>query len=280
MHKGAYVWGVLAIVGVAAVSVFLFVGMPHAASAPAQDSGPLPVLTEGIQLDVAQKRPPLAQEQEAAINALATSDSGTEARPDPMQMAHFGALPEEALSDAEQVQLKQQVDVATAAVAGLDTPAEAARMGYTQASRELRGIGSHWVNWTLIDKPFDPAQPAMLLYATIGGVQKLVGYSYFIKSDTEPAGFAGPNDMWHKHGSICLLNGWLVSEGEDKDACPGTWLYASKLWMMHAWVNPEFKNPWGLFGMMNPLVCPDTLECEEFKEPSKTMQQMQHEQTH
>jgi len=269
MHKGAYVWGLLAIAGVAAVSVFLYIGLPHAASVPAQDVGPPPVLTAGNQLDVALKRPPLAAEQEAALVALATSDAGSEARPDPMTMAHFGALPEEALSDAEQMQLKQQVDIATAAVAGLDTPAEAARMGYTQASRELSGIGSHWVNWTLIDKPFDPARPSMLLYATMGGVQKLVGYSYFTKADTEPAGFAGPNDMWHKHGSICLLNGWLVSEGEGKAACPGTWLYASRLWMMHAWVNPEFPNPWGLFGMMNPGVCPDGLECKDIKAASE-----------
>lgn len=265
MEKGMHVWGALAVLVVAAASVSLYMRLPQSAPASAV-AEPLPVLTSGIQLEVAQKRPPLPAQQQAALDALAASDPGLVARADPMQMVHAGAIKELPLSFAEQAEFEGQLALATGAVAGLDTPAEAAAAGYTQASRELPGIGSHWVNWALIDKPFDPARPAMLLYATLRGTQKLVGYSYFVKSDTEPKGFAGQNDMWHQHGSLCLLNGWLVGEGIEKSECPGTWLYGSKLWMMHAWVSPVFVNPWGIFGMMNPNVCPDGLECKDLKD--------------
>ncbi len=279
MEKGMHVWGVLAAIAVAAVSVYVYMGMPQAQSKPMQD-GPLPVLTSGIQLDVALTRPPLPQAQQAALDVLAANDAGAVARPDPMPMAHFGPGAEVPLGTTEQVQLDAEIAAATVAAAGLDTPQKALAAGYTQASRELAGIGSHWVNWTLIDKPFDPAKPSMLLYATIGGVQKLVGYSYFVQSDTEPKGFAGQNDMWHRHGSLCIVNGWLVGEGEGKAECPGTWLYASKLWMMHAWVAPGFENPWGLFGMMNPNVCPDGLKCSELKGVQSSTPETQHKHTH
>lgn len=275
-----YVWGVVAALGVAALSLYLYMGMPEAKSDSLAQDRSLPVLTEANQLYVALKRPPLPPEQEAAVQALAKHDAHSEARPDPMTMVHGGPMPEKPLSDQEQTELKLQLANATAAVAGLDTPKEAAAMGYTQASRELAGIGSHWVNWTQISKPFDPAKPSMLLYATIDGVQKLVGYSYFIESDTEPRGFAGSNDMWHQHGSLCFVNGWLVSEGEDKAACQGDFVYASKLWMMHAWVAPEFPNPWGTFGMMNPNVCPDGLECSELKGVQSSTSEMEHQHTH
>lgn len=274
-----HVWGAIAVLAVAAASVYLYMKLPHSAPVPAV-AGPLPVLTSGIQLDVALTRPPLPQAQQAALDALAASDAGSAARPDPMPMAHFGPGAQEPLGTTEQAQLDAEIAAATVAAAGFDTPEEASAAGYTQASRELAGIGSHWVNWTLIDKPFDPTKPSMLLYATMGGVQKLVGYSYFVQSDTEPMGFAGPNDMWHRHGSLCILNGWLVGEGEGKAECPGTWLYASKLWMMHAWVAPEFENPWGLFGMMNPGVCPDGLECKEFKQSASQIPDMEHQHTH
>lgn len=264
MRTGMHAWGLLAAAGVAAASVFLYMQLPGAAPAATQGAGPPTVFAASDQLYVAQNRPALPQEQEAAVQALAAVGEGSGAPTNLMAEEHVGPKDEEPLTSAQQTVLGQELQVATAAVAGLDTLAEASAMGYTQSSAEIEGVGAHWVNWTLIDKPFDPARPSMLLFATIGGVQRLVGYSYFVRADQEPAGFAGPNDIWHRHNSICILNGWRVFENRPKEDCPGDWLSGGDLWMLHAWVVPDFKNPWGTFGMMNPLVCPDgrQLECE------------------
>ena len=258
-----YAWGALAALGVAAASLWLM--RPALGAAP--EFKVLP--SEGSSLEVALGRPPLPAAQEAALRALALRDPGTAARPYPSDMEHKGPMRELALSAEEEQALAQELAAARAAAAGLDTPAKARAAGYIQSSEGIPGIGAHWVNWTLIDKPFDPARPSMLLFATLGGRERLVGYSYFMQSDTEPEGFAGKGDEWHLHGSLCIVNGWHASEGKPKEDCPGTWLYASTLWMSHAWVVPEFESPWGVFSTYNPTVCPDGTEpqCADLRPP-------------
>ena len=73
------------------------------------------------------------------------------------------------------------------------------------------GVGVHWVDWTLIDAPFDPARPAMLLFDERAGATELVGFSYWVRTPT-PDGFAGSNDVWHQHTNLCIVNGWVDRE--------------------------------------------------------------------
>src|SRR5918993_1570997 len=70
---------------------------------------------------------------------------------------------------AEQATFDQQWATAVAAVAALDTPAELAEAGYVQAAVQGAGVGVHYVDWTRIDQPFDPARPAMVLVDERGG---------------------------------------------------------------------------------------------------------------
>lgn len=262
MRRGMYAWGALAALGVAAASLWLM--RPALGAAPESR-----VLPGSNPLEVALGRPPLPPAQGAALQALALGDPGTVARPYSKDMEHKGPMCEAPLSAQDERALAQELAAARAAAATLDTPAKAKAAGYIQASPELPGVGTHLINWTLIAQPFDPAQPSMILFATIGGVEKLVGFSYYVQSDTEPTGFTGPSDTWHRHKSLCIVNGWAMSEKQPKEKCRGEWLDGNDLWMSHVWVVPEFESPWGVFSTYNPTVCPDGTEpqCADLRPP-------------
>ena len=85
--------------------------------------------------------------------------------------------------------------------------------GYMLASYFLPGFGTHWINWTYVNKPFDPAHPAMLLYDGDGTDAHLVAVSYYVRSENGPPnGFAGANDRWHRHFGTCYAGGFLIGE--------------------------------------------------------------------
>ena len=94
----------------------------------------------------------------------------------------------------------------------LDTGAEAVAAGHTRVAVQGAGVGVHWVNWILIDQPFDLARPSMLLFDERNGREDLVGYSYWLRTDPAPDGFAGANDVWHQHTNLCVVNGWIDRE--------------------------------------------------------------------
>ena len=144
--------------------------------------------------------------------------------------------------------------------------ARAARnAGYVLASRALPGIGAHWVKWSLVDRPFDPSQPAMLLTDGNGPDAPVVGLSYFVRSRTRPAGFAEAAAPWHQHAGLCLVRGRLVAESVTRRAdCAGgdgDLLAGRDLWMLHAWVVRDRANPWGAFAPINPALCPTRASC-------------------
>ena len=161
-----------------------------------------------------------------------------------------------ALDSSDAATFAGQWAEAVAVVPGLDSLREALAAGYTRAAVQGSGVGVHWVNWTLIDAPFDPARPSMLLFDERDGGADLMGFSYWIRADA-PEGFTGPNDVWHQHTNLCVVNGWVdreaVSAPED---CAGHVLAGADLWMLHAWVVPEWPNPWGDFATLHPALCP------------------------
>jgi hypothetical protein len=161
------------------------------------------------------------------------------------------------LSGAQQAEFDQQWQTAEAAVPALDTVEEATAAGYTLASFTAPGVGVHWVKWSLIDRPFDPAAPSMLLFDPRSDPPALAGFSYWLRADELPAGFAGPNDTWHQHPGICVVNGWVDREDvSGPGECAGSYFGGRDLWMLHAWVVPEWENRWGEFATTNPLLCP------------------------
>jgi hypothetical protein len=165
--------------------------------------------------------------------------------------------------------LNVQLSAARLAACSLRTSDDAQRAGYVLSSAYTEGVGTHWTNWSRVDAPFDPATPSMLLYAPRHGVDELVGFSYWVRSRTEPVGFDGEADHWHRHYGLCFdTRGVVQTEGvATAKQCDGTWLNGGDLWMLHAWVAPGYPNAWGTFAPMNPSLCrknvPDVLRCPE-----------------
>ena len=162
------------------------------------------------------------------------------------------------LAPDDQARFDAQVKAAVDAAMRLRTTADAAAAGYVQSATQLAGVGTHWVNWSLVDRPFDPAQPAMLLFDQSPlHDTRLAGFSYWVRSVDPPDGFAGPNDVWHRHSGLCFENGWLARENvPTAEACGGQWLNGSDLWMLHAWIAPDVENSDGLFAPRNRALCP------------------------
>jgi hypothetical protein len=211
--------------------------------------------TSPLTPDDPDRLPPETAEAIAALAAVAS--------PDPPAGDHHGhsqvgAQEVVRLTPSEQHAFDEQWAAAAGAVASSDTVAEAEAAGYVRAAAQGAGVGVHYVQWSLIDRPFDPARPAMLLFDERDGQEgELVGFSYWLRSDVEPAGFAGPNDRWHQHHGICVVNGFVDREGATSAAiCAGDYFGGADLWMLHAWVVPGWENRWGAFATMNPSLCP------------------------
>jgi hypothetical protein len=174
------------------------------------------------------------------------------------------------LPPADQARFDAEIQAAVDAAKAFATTDAAAAAGYVQSSLQLPAIGTHWIKWSLVDAPFDPAHPSMLLFdeSTLHPT-RLAGLSYWVRSDNAPEGFTGPNDVWHRHSGLCFENGWLARENvPSSDECAGQWLNGSDLWMLHVWVAPDVTNTAGLFAARNESLCPpdrqqlpDLLKC-------------------
>lgn len=197
----------------------------------------------------------LAPGEAEAIVALGNTGAGTPA----VHTGHSTAdlVPAVPLSAADAALFDSQWLAAQQAIPHLDTLAKATALGYVRAAAPAGGIGTHWVLWSQIAKPFDPAKPSMLLFDERRDPAVLVGYSYALQSPTRPEGFAGPNDHWHQHIGLCVDNGWVVREQTSgPDACNGTYIAGGDFWMLHAWVVPAWDNRKGQFAPFNPSLCP------------------------
>jgi hypothetical protein len=161
--------------------------------------------------------------------------------------------------------LKSELRRAAEASCHLLTATAAEAAGYYLGSPYVEGVGTHWINWSLVDRPFDPARPSMLLFKTTGIVTQLAGFSYWVRSETEPAGFAGSADHWHRHSGLCFSAGQWAGEELAPSECDGVWLNGRDLWMLHAWVVPGHPNDAGVFAPRSRTLCrpnmPDIVAC-------------------
>lgn len=165
----------------------------------------------------------------------------------------------------------QQWLAARRSTSRFDTIAEARAAGFVRTSSPGPGVGTHWVRWPQVAEPFDPGEPAMVLFDERSSPARLVAYVYWVQSDDEPEGFAGPNDEWHQHTGLCVVNGWtLREEAGSAERCPGSYLAGGDLWMLHAWVVEGWANRLGDFANIHPALCPsrfgtpDVLQCPAF----------------
>jgi hypothetical protein len=167
---------------------------------------------------------------------------------------HIGPVQQVPMDQATTLELQQQQEQARAVAQRYPTVADAERAGYMQSTVYVPCIGAHYTNVALAIR-FDPAAPSELLYDGTTPSSRLVGLSYLVyHPGGPPAGFAGPNDLWHQHtvnGGLCLRGGLVIgAESTSPAACAamgGAKDPLTDIWMLHDWVVPGWECSWGVF---------------------------------
>jgi hypothetical protein len=182
--------------------------------------------------------------------------------------------PEEPLSATDRALLSRQMEATIEVARRLPTTKEALAAGYRQTGPYMPGIGAHFIkiggaslNADGVLDPVDLATPLAVIYDSVEPDAQVAGFMYYSMSKEAPDGFAGPNDKWHFHTSLCLKYGPTgidLPYGFDVKIPPkqcaeiGGQLLEQSQWMVHVWSVPGWESGQGLFGEMNPaLACPD-----------------------
>ena len=178
--------------------------------------------------------------------------------------------PDQPLDAATRSQLAAQLVAARDVAAKYPTVADATAAGMIQAGKFAPGVGAHYVALRATgdinaDGTINPSSPGSLIFDGNSPTSRLVGLMYI--SPTEPEGFAGPNDHWHRHTNTCVRFGPAGIEvpfAADSDVtramcdAEGGNFMERTTWMVHAWVVPGWESPRGVFSHDNPnLHCAD-----------------------
>jgi hypothetical protein len=200
-----------------------------------------------------------------AIDGALTGDSPCEKSGPPASVGqvkqdaeghdHRGPLYQYPVARAQREELIQQQAAARSVAVKYPTVASAEAAGYRKSTVYVPCIGAHYTKTSLVGH-FDPSTPSELLFDGTAPDAKIVGLSYLIlNKGGPPAGFAGPNDMWHQHnanGGLCLNAQGVVIGNEatskaDCEARGGKKAALTDIWMVHDWVVPGWECGWGVF---------------------------------
>lgn len=162
--------------------------------------------------------------------------------------------------------LSNQLDALFHAVKPFDTRSEGEDAGWSESAQYIAGLGTHHSKRIFFPgtetPPFDPADPQFLIYGGPGPDAPLVGVAYFANgSDTPPEGFAGSNDWWHLHQTICMGDGLEVLAGaeeisdEECSALGGRNAdLGAGIWLLHVWAQPDYQLQWDIFTSGHPCL--------------------------
>ncbi len=183
--------------------------------------------------------------------------------------------PDQPLDAATRAQLGVQLVAARAAATQYPTVAAARAAGLLQAGKFAPELGAHFISYANLNRELlpggivDASHPVGYIFDGISPSSKIVGLMYVsIAGGPAPAGFAGPNDHWHRHMNLCIQYGSKgkisVPFAPDRDvtlsqcdAVHGQFMPRT-VWMVHAWVVPGWESPKGVFSHSDPdLRCAD-----------------------
>jgi hypothetical protein len=182
---------------------------------------------------------------------------------------------DEPLTPAETQKLSGELAATADLVEKYPTIADAEAAGWHRAGPFSPGLGTHYMGPDYVlnsdgDMDAEDLQAPMLVFDGTGPDAQLAGFMYLAYgTETEPTGFAGPNDHWHFHEKVCIVQGeggvidtpfGADLEGVTEQMCTeagGSWI-ASTGYMVHAWNVPGYESPDGMFTELNPrITCPD-----------------------
>jgi hypothetical protein len=186
------------------------------------------------------------------------------------------------LSYAECKTLSKQFDVALAYAQQWPTEGEAEADGFTEATPYVPGMGTHHILGGMtpqmlndpsfdrnnpilddvgLDDVFDPAHPEVLQYDGNGPDAKLVGFDYYVRTNTglPPAGFPGTNDWWHHHPKICMrkTDAAMIGFNTTDSNCTsmnGINVNMANYYMLHVWVVPDMTFEPDVYAGMMPCI--------------------------
>jgi hypothetical protein len=180
------------------------------------------------------------------------------------------------------IELGGQFDTAKAFAEQWPTRGAAEAAGFREATGYIPGMGTHHIRPgftpALINSPtfdkddpildsiglddvFDPARPEVLQFDGNGPDAKLVGYDYYVRTDTglPPEGFTGTNDWWHHHPRICFrttdaaMVGFNVSNASCTNA-NGINVNMANYYMLHVWIVDDMKFIPDVYAGMMPCI--------------------------
>jgi hypothetical protein len=182
---------------------------------------------------------------------------------------------DEPLTTEERVTLSRQLAATADLVERYPTIADAEAAGWTRSGPFSPGLGTHYSSPDYVlnsDGDMDPEDLAapVLVYDGLEPDAALAGFMYTAYgTQEEPEGFAGPNDHWHYHESVCIVmreDGTIDTpfgadlEGVTEGMCTdvgGRWIENTG-YMVHVWNVPGYESPDGMFTELNPAItCPD-----------------------
>ena len=186
-------------------------------------------------------------------------------------MEHGYSFPA-AISKADRAILAEQLVLARKTALRYPTVKDAIAAGLHRAGPFSPGLGAHYIDYSSAGgndgSPMtnqDIERPLAWIYDGNHPDSKIAGLFYTTSSDT-PQGFAGPNDTWHEHRDVCIVNNGNEIDtplGADHsatqaecDAIKGNLLkQTSKL--VHVWVVPGYESPEGVFSHLSSTVTCD-----------------------
>src|SRR4029453_553367 len=122
-----------------------------------------------------------------------------------------GAAPPVELDEATQAELDDQLAVTRTLIDRYPTVAAAEAAGYDRGGPFLPGLGAHFIppNGAYVDRAVTESElvSPLLVFDGTEPDARLAGFMYVaVNQGTEPEGFAGPNDHWHYHENVCLVD--------------------------------------------------------------------------
>jgi hypothetical protein len=190
---------------------------------------------------------------------------------------HHAAITQQALDAPTQAALDAQLRITREVARQYPTVADAEAAGYKRAGPFSPGIGAHYImgsggaalNFDGVVDDQDARTPMVIIYDGTDPDSAVAGFMFYSMSETEPEGFAGPNNVWHYHENVCLrraadgtIDAPLGPDNAATDAqcaAVGGSMLRTTQWMLHVWSVPGYDDvDGGVFAEVNPdLDCPD-----------------------
>lgn len=123
--------------------------------------------------------------------------------------------------------------------------------GYRRVGMDFPSMGEHWINPSmLIGGHFDPGTPAILTYAAVNGVPRLLGVVYAVALVPGESPPVIPGAVWHEHNGSIDEESLLPEHGGDQHgSISATKSQGTRLAILHAWT--IVPNPAGMFAAEN-----------------------------